>query len=176
MTQPVLQARGLVKRYGHVVAIDGADFDLYPGEILAVIGDNGAGKSSLIKALSGAIRPDAGEIRFDGAPVQFTSTKDAQRAGIETVYQTLAMSPALSITDNMFMGRELRRPGFAGSVLRMLDWKTMRAFSRDKLNELGLVVGLRLDLLELVEGGFQPATDDRHFRADLRALRLDRAP
>lgn len=154
MTQPILQARGLVKRYGHVVAMDGADFDLYPGEILAVIGDNGAGKSSLIKALSGAIRPDSGEIRFQGQPVQFHSTKEAQRAGIETVYQTLAMSPALSITDNMFMGRELRRPGFAGSVLRMLDWGRMRAFSREKLNELGLMTIQNINQpVETLSGG-----------------------
>nr|WP_010394269.1 ATP-binding cassette domain-containing protein [Paracoccus sp. TRP] len=154
MTQPILQARGLVKRYGHVVAMDGADFDLYPGEILAVIGDNGAGKSSLIKALSGAVRPDAGEIRFQGQPVQFNSTKEAQRAGIETVYQTLAMSPALSITDNMFMGRELRRPGFAGSVLRMLDWGRMRAFAREKLNELGLMTIQNINQpVETLSGG-----------------------
>lgn len=153
-TKPVLQARGLVKRYGHVVAINGADFDLMPGEILAVIGDNGAGKSSLIKALSGAIRPDGGEIRFNGQPVQFASTKDAQRAGIETVYQTLAMSPALSITDNMFMGRELRRPGFAGSMLRMLDWRRMRAFSRAKLDDLGLTTIQNINQpVETLSGG-----------------------
>lgn len=154
MNEPILRARGLVKRYGHVVAMDGADFDLYPGEILAVIGDNGAGKSSLIKALSGAVRPDAGEIRFRGQPVSFQSTKDAQRAGIETVYQNLAMSPALSITDNMFMGRELRRPGFAGNVLRMLDWKRMREFSREKLNELGLMTIQNINQpVETLSGG-----------------------
>lgn len=154
MTDPVLQARDVVKRYGHVVAIDGADFDLYPGEILAVIGDNGAGKSSLIKALSGAIRPDAGVIRFNGRPVQFASTKEAQRAGVETVYQTLAMSPAMSIVDNMFMGRELRRAGPAGSVLRMLDWKRMRAFSREKLNDLGLATIQNINQpVETLSGG-----------------------
>ena len=84
VTAPVLSARGLVKRYGKVVALDGADFDLMPGEILAVIGDNGAGKSSLIKALSGAIRPDEGEILLDGAPMQFSSPIEARRAGIES--------------------------------------------------------------------------------------------
>ncbi len=154
MNQPILQARNLVKRYGNVVALDGANFDLYPGEILAVIGDNGAGKSSLIKALSGAIRPDSGEILFQGKPVHFTSTKDAQKVGIETVYQSLAMSPALSITDNMFMGRELRRPGFAGSVLRMLDWPRMRTFSREKLNELGLMTIQNINQpVETLSGG-----------------------
>src|SRR5205085_9868537 len=91
----VMQARGLIKRYGHVTALDGADFDLRAGEILAVIGDNGAGKSSLIKALSGAIVPDDGEILLDGQPVHFRSPSDARRAGIETVYQELAVAPAM---------------------------------------------------------------------------------
>lgn len=137
--QPVLQARNLVKRYGRVTALDHADFELYPGEILAVIGDNGAGKSTLIKALSGAVRPDEGEILLDGQPVAFDSPLDARRAGIETVYQTLALSPALSIADNMFMGRELRRKGVMGRWFGMLDKPAMDAFAREKLNELGLM-------------------------------------
>jgi ABC-type glutathione transport system ATPase component len=87
--EPILTARGLVKRYGRVTALDSADFDLYPGEILAVIGDNGAGKSSLIKALSGAMTPDEGEIRLEGKPVSFRSPMEAREAGIETVYQNL---------------------------------------------------------------------------------------
>jgi fructose transport system ATP-binding protein len=109
--EPILTARGLVKRYGKVTALDHCDFDLMPGEILAVIGDNGAGKSSLIKAISGAVIPDAGTIELEGKKIQFESPIEAREAGIETVYQTLAMSPALSIADNMFMGRELRKPG-----------------------------------------------------------------
>ena len=115
----------MVKRYGQVVALDGADFELRAGEILAVIGDNGAGKSSLIKALSGATIPDEGEIRLDGQPIHFRSPLDARRAGIETVYQDLAVAPAMSIAENLFLGRELRRPGFLGNVLRMLDKKKM---------------------------------------------------
>ncbi|MFC0463070.1 ATP-binding cassette domain-containing protein, partial [Kineococcus gynurae] len=93
--QPVLQARGLVKTYGKVIGLDGVDVDLYPGEVLAVIGDNGAGKSTLIKALTGAVVPDAGELRLDGHPVSFKRPQDARDAGIETVYQTLAVAPAL---------------------------------------------------------------------------------
>ena len=116
--KPVLQARGLVKRYGQVTAIDGADFDLLPGEILAVIGDNGAGKSSLIKALSGAVVPDSGEILVNGSPVTFHSPIDARKYGIETVYQDLAVAPALDIAENLFLGRELRRRGPLGSVFR----------------------------------------------------------
>jgi ABC-type sugar transport system ATPase subunit len=92
--EPILTARGLVKRYGKVTALDNCDFDLMPGEILAVIGDNGAGKSSLIKAISGAVIPDAGTIELEGKKIQFESPIEAREAGIETVYQTLAMSPA----------------------------------------------------------------------------------
>jgi ABC-type sugar transport system ATPase subunit len=93
---PLLEARGLVKRYGHVVALAGADFDLYPGEVLGVIGDNGAGKSTLIKCLSGATVPDEGEILLDGGPVQMRTPLEARAMGIETVYQTLAVSPSAS--------------------------------------------------------------------------------
>src|SRR5690606_2620244 len=138
-SEPLLTARGLVKRYGRVTALDAADFDLYPGEILAVIGDNGAGKSSLIKAISGAITPDEGEIRLDGKPVAFRSPMEARDAGIETVYQNLALSPALSIADNMFLGREIRRPGPLGKWLRMLDRPAMEKRARAMLSELGLM-------------------------------------
>ncbi|MGD0639873.1 MAG: ATP-binding cassette domain-containing protein [Roseiarcus sp.] len=137
--EPILQARSLVKRYGRVTALDHADFDLYPGEILAVIGDNGAGKSTMIKALCGAVIPDSGEIRLAGDVVHFRSPIDAREAGIETVYQNLALSPALSIADNMFLGREVRSPGFMGKYLRALDRAAMQKFAREKLNEIGLM-------------------------------------
>ncbi|AEF56293.1 ATP-binding cassette domain-containing protein [Marinomonas posidonica] len=136
---PILQTKKLVKRYGSVTAIDHADFELYPGEILAVIGDNGAGKSSLIKALSGALTPDEGEILLDGKPVHFSSPMEARALGIETVYQNLAVSPALNIADNLFLGRELRKPGILGSVFRMLDKKEMEKRAREKMAELGLM-------------------------------------
>jgi fructose transport system ATP-binding protein len=152
--QPLLQSRGLVKRYGRVTALDHADFDLYPGEILAVIGDNGAGKSSLIRALSGALVPNAGEIRLDGRPVAFRSPLDAQAAGIETVYQTLALSPSLSIADNMFLGRELRRAGPLGTICRMLDRKAMQRIAREKLTELGLMTVQNINQrVETLSGG-----------------------
>ncbi len=139
MMTPTLSTRNLVKRYGSVTALDKADFDLYPNEILAVIGDNGAGKSTLIKAMSGALRPDAGEIFLDGKSVQFISPIAAREAGIETVYQNLALSPALSIADNMFLGRELRKPGALGKWFRMLDHAEMERQARQKLTELGLM-------------------------------------
>jgi fructose transport system ATP-binding protein len=137
--EPVLLARNLVKHFGRVTALDGTDFDLMPGEILGVIGDNGAGKSVMIKALSGALPVESGEMKLDGKEYHFHSPIDARHAGIETVYQTLALSPALSIADNMFMGRELRRPGIRGKLLRQLDRAAMEKFSRDKLTELGLL-------------------------------------
>ena len=154
MTEPLLKARGLVKRYGRVTALDHCDFDLMPGEILAVIGDNGAGKSSLIKALSGAVVPDAGEGWLDGRKVRFTAPTQGREAGIETVYQTLAMSPALSIADNIFMGREIRRPGIMGSVFRMLDRPAMEKFAREKLSELGLMTIQNINqAVETLSGG-----------------------
>ena len=112
--QPVMTGRGLTKRYGRVTAMDDADFELFPGEVLAIIGDNGAGKSTLVKALCGAVQIDEGEIRLDGEPIHFSSPMDARDAGIETVYQNLALSPALSIADNMFLGREIFKEGIAG--------------------------------------------------------------
>lgn len=154
MQQPILSATNLVKRYGRVTALDHCDFELMPGEILAVIGDNGAGKSTLIKAVSGAVQPDEGQIFLNGKRVQFSSPLDAREKGIETVYQTLAMSPALSIADNMFMGRELRKPGWRGRFLRMLDRKRMEEFARDKLNELGLATIQNINqAVETLSGG-----------------------
>lgn len=152
--EPILKGRGLVKRYGKVTALDNCDFDLMPGEILAVIGDNGAGKSSLIKAVSGAVIPDEGTVTLDGKVVKFTSPIDARNAGIETVYQTLAMSPALSIADNMFMGREIRKPGWRGKFLRQLDRPLMEKMARDKLSELGLMTIQNINqAVETLSGG-----------------------
>ena len=152
--EPILTTRNLVKRYGRVTALDHADFDLYPGEILAMIGDNGAGKSTLIKAICGAVTPDEGEIRLDGKPVHFKSPIEARNAGIETVYQNLALSPALSIADNMFMGREIRVPGPLGSILKKLDHKAMEKIARDKLSELGLMTIQNIrQAVETLSGG-----------------------
>ena len=152
--QPILSARGLIKRYGRVVALNHADFDLMPNEILAVIGDNGAGKSTLIKMLTGAEVPDAGEIRLDDKPVHFRSPLDARTAGIETVYQHLALSPALSIADNLFLGRERRKPGLAGKLFRALDRSAMQKEARRHLNALGLLTIQNIgQAVETLSGG-----------------------
>jgi len=149
----VMQAKGLIKRYGSVTALAGADFELRSGEILAVIGDNGAGKSSLIKALSGATIPDEGEIRLDGQPVCFRSPIEARRAGIETVYQDLAVAAAMTIAENLFLGRELRRAGWAGTLLRMLDKKRMLAESIARMQDLKVGIHSMTQAVETLSGG-----------------------
>src|SRR3954447_15816057 len=135
---PMLESEGLVKTYGRVVALDGVDFALYPGEVLAVIGDNGAGKSTLIKCLSGAEIADSGTMRLDGNVIQFRKPIEARNAGIETVYQTLAVAPALDIATNLFLGRELRKPGPLGSILRMLEGSGMRKRAKEQMMALGI--------------------------------------
>jgi fructose transport system ATP-binding protein len=147
--QPVLSARGLLKRFGRVTALVDSNLELYPGEVLAVIGDNGAGKSSLIKCLSGAMVPDEGEIELEGQPVHFRRPSDARAAGIETVYQTLAVAPALDIASNMFLARERRRPGPLGTWLRMLDTSGMRREARKTIQDLG--IGTIQDITQTVE-------------------------
>jgi fructose transport system ATP-binding protein len=155
---PVIEARGLIKTFGSVVGLDGADFDLYPGEVLAVIGDNGAGKSTLIKCLSGAMVPDAGEILVEGAEIHFRRPQDAREAGIETVYQSLAVAPALDIASNMFLGREIRRPGPLGSILRMLDHGAMQRRAREQLQQLGIgTIQSITQAVETLSGGQRQA-------------------
>jgi fructose transport system ATP-binding protein len=152
--RPVLEARGMVKTFGHVVGLAGVDLDLYAGEVLAVIGDNGAGKSTLIKCLSGAMTPDAGTLTVDGNPVTFRSTQEAREAGIETVYQTLAVAPALDIASNLFLAREERRAGVLGTVFRMLDTGGMKRKSKEFIDELGIRTLQNIDQsVETLSGG-----------------------
>jgi fructose transport system ATP-binding protein len=149
----VMQARGIVKRYGQVTALDGTDFELRAGEILAVIGDNGAGKSSLIKALSGATIPDEGEMLLDGQVVHFRSPIDARRAGIETVYQDLAVAPAMTIAENLFLGREIIKDHPLGRLLRLLDKKAMLAQAVQRMQELKVGIRSMTQPVETLSGG-----------------------
>jgi fructose transport system ATP-binding protein len=149
----VFEAKNLIKRYGQVTALDGADFELRAGEIMAVIGDNGAGKSSLIKALSGATVPDEGEIFLDGRKVQFKSPIEARRSGIETVYQDLAVAPAMTIAENLFLGRELTRWGALGKLLRILDKKEMLTQAVSRMNELKVGIRSMTQAVETLSGG-----------------------
>jgi fructose transport system ATP-binding protein len=155
---PVLQARNLVKVFGRVVGLSGVDLTLYEGEVLAVIGDNGAGKSTLMACLSGASAPDEGTILIDGTPISFRNTVDARRAGIETVYQTLAVSPALDIASNLYIGREQRKPGVLGSVFRMLDRRAMRRQATEHLRGLGIATLQNVgQAVETLSGGQRQA-------------------
>jgi fructose transport system ATP-binding protein len=132
----VLEARKIVKRYGHVTALDGANLELRAGEVLAVIGDNGAGKSTMVKVLCGAVVPDEGQVLLDGVPVHFSSPMDPRKRGIETVYQDLAVAPALDIATNLFLGREVRCRGILGSWFRLLDKRRMKSEAQKEMAEL----------------------------------------
>jgi fructose transport system ATP-binding protein len=136
--QPILRAHRLVKTFGRVVGLDGVSLSLFAGEVLAVIGDNGAGKSTLIKCLTGAEVPDDGQVFVDGREVHLRRPQDARALGIETVYQNLAVSPALDIASNLFLGRELRKPGLLGSVFRLVDEAGMRRQAREHVERLGI--------------------------------------
>ncbi|MCX5515357.1 sugar ABC transporter ATP-binding protein [Kaistia algarum] len=153
----VMRAEGLTKHYGHVIALDDADFELAQGEILAVVGDNGAGKSSLIKALTGAIVPDSGAVYLDGEQVHFTNPLSARLAGIETVYQELAVATQLNIAQNLFLGRELRRPGIRGLLFRQLDKPRMRQQATDQMKSLGIHVQSINQKVETLSGGQRQA-------------------
>jgi fructose transport system ATP-binding protein len=152
-TPLVMQAKGLVKRYGQVTALDGCDFELRAGEIMAVIGDNGAGKSSLIKALSGATIPDEGEIFLDTQLIRFKSPIDARREGIETVYQDLAVAPAMTIAENLFLGRELIKPGFLSRLFRVIDKQKMLTESIARMNDLKVGIRSMTQAVETLSGG-----------------------
>ena len=137
MAEPLMRARGIVKHYGHVEALRGADLDVYPGEIVALIGDNGAGKSTLVKILSGTQQPDAGEVLLEGQSVRIGSPVEAQRLGIETAYQDLALAPDLDGAANLYLGREIMRRGLLGR-LGFLDDGLMHSGARTAFSELGV--------------------------------------
>jgi fructose transport system ATP-binding protein len=154
----VLEARGLVKTFGRVIGLAGVDLVLDAGEVLGIIGDNGAGKSTLIKCLTGALQPDRGELFLEGKPVSFKSPTDSRLAGIETVYQTLAVAPALDIASNMFLGREVRMRGPLGLVFRKLDTRGMRKQAREQLEKLGITTVQDItQRLETLSGGQRQA-------------------
>ncbi|MFC1440680.1 ATP-binding cassette domain-containing protein [Streptacidiphilus sp. N1-10] len=139
MPDPLLAARGVVKRFGHVQALQGADFTAYPGEVVALIGDNGAGKSTLVNILSGVVQPDGGEITLEGRPVSFTGPMDAQRHGVETVYQDLSLAPHLDAAANLYLGREILRGGFL-RPFKALDRPAMRRAAVQAFAELGVTL------------------------------------
>jgi len=153
----VMQAVGLSKRFGHVVAMEHADFELASGEIMGVVGDNGAGKSTLIRVLSGALVPDEGKVLLDGEEVHFRSPLEARLAGIETVYQELAVATEMDVAQNLFLGRELRKPGWAGRWLRQLDKRQMRVQAAEHMRALGIRIQSIRQKVETLSGGQRQA-------------------
>lgn len=152
LSAPLLTAHRITKRYGHVEALRGAEFDVYAGEVVALVGDNGAGKSTLVKVLAGAIQPDSGKILLNGRPTLFSSPADARALGIETVYQDLALAPDLDIAANLFLGRELVKPGPFG-FLGPLDRRQMRHRARQVLDDLGVTIPDQSARLASLSGG-----------------------
>jgi simple sugar transport system ATP-binding protein len=137
MPEPVLEARQIVKRFGRVQALRGANLTVYPEEVVALVGDNGAGKSTLVKTMVGVHPPDDGEILFEGKPVTVNTPHDARDLGIETVYQDLALAAEVDPAANMFLGREILRPGLLGK-LGFLDKQAMRRRSDEAFRTLGV--------------------------------------
>ena len=137
MPEPVLEARDVVKSFGRVQALRGANFTVYPNEVVALVGDNGAGKSTLVKTLVGVHPPDSGEILFDGQRVNIHTPHDARDLGIETVFQDLALAAEIDPAANMFLGREIVRPGLLGK-LGFLDKAEMRRRSDAAFKDLGV--------------------------------------
>ena len=156
MSEPVLEARGLTRRFGHVTALDDADFEVCPGEVVALIGDNGAGKSTLVKALSGNLAVDVGEVFFDGRPVHIGTPTDASALGIETVHQDLALAPHLDPVQNMFLGREIMRGGLPGR-LGFMDTASMRGEARAAFDALGATVRSLTTPVGAMSGGQRQA-------------------
>lgn len=135
-SQPVVRVRSVTKVYGGLVALDGVSFDIRRGEVLGLVGDNGAGKSTMLKILSGVIEPTDGVLEVDGEPLVFSSPIAATEAGISTVYQDLAIAPQRTVVDNFFLGREILRDSWLGRTFGWLDHKAMTSATRERLLEL----------------------------------------
>lgn len=144
MTEPILSVSGIHKRFPGVHALKGVDFEVQPGEIHALLGENGAGKSTLIKTVAGVHRPDEGELWFGGEKRNFSNPREAQQAGIATMYQELSLYPDLTVAENIFMGHAPRR-NFG--IFSMVDWDTMYERSRTLLEELEITT---IDVKRLV--------------------------
>lgn len=149
---PVLEARGISKRFGNVTALEGVDFEAYPREIVALLGDNGAGKSTLIKILSGALRPDTGTIKLHGTEMEFHGPRDARGRGIETVYQDLALAPALDVASNLFLGREILMPSILGKF-RFVNQRAMRKQAEEHLKSLRVNISSARQSVDTLSGG-----------------------
>jgi simple sugar transport system ATP-binding protein len=169
---PLIEARGIVRHFGHVRALQGADFRVDPGEIVGLVGDNGAGKSTLIRILAGTDRPDAGEIRVNGQLAHFNGPQDARSAGIETVYQDLALAPDLDAAANVFLGRELLKPGLLGR-LGILDRSRMVRQASEAMSRLGVTIRPTAEVFTLSGGQQQSAALARAAMWATRVVLMD---
>ncbi|HEY3879866.1 MAG TPA: ATP-binding cassette domain-containing protein [Trebonia sp.] len=149
---PLLEARGVTRRYGNVLALSGVDLQVMPGEVVGVVGDNGAGKSTLMKILCGAVQPSSGQLLVNGDPVTFRSPKDSRQRGIEVVYQDLALATELSVAENIFLGRERRSP-----LLRILDRPRMAKEAEEALESLAIEIHSVKTRTGLLSGGQRQA-------------------
>ena len=156
MSEPLLSIRGLTKIFGGLVAVDNVSFDVARGEVVGLLGDNGAGKSTLIKCISGVHASEEGEILFDGAPVAFASPMAARRAGIETIYQDLALANNLDVGANIFLGREVKTRRLGG-LIQTLDDRHMREQSRQTLDSLQIRFPTLTEPIEKLSGGQRQA-------------------
>ena len=169
---PLIEARGIVRRFGHVHALQGADFSVNRGEIVALIGDNGAGKSTLVRILSGTDRPNEGSIFVNGAPAHFSGPPDARAAGVETVYQDLALAPDLDTAANMFLGREILKPGLFGR-LGVLDKPRMAREASEAMARFGVRLGLSSVVFTLSGGQRQSVAVARAAMWATRVIFMD---
>jgi ABC-type sugar transport system ATPase subunit len=169
MRQPILEAKGISKAFGHVQALDNVDFELYPAEVVALIGDNGAGKSTLVKILSGIYRKDSGQIYFEGRPIELRGPKDAERlAGISTVYQDLALVDVRDVGSNIFLNMEPTRLGI------FIDFKQMYANARKVIEVLRIdMPSVRVNVAELSGGQRQGVAISRALARGRRIFMLD---
>jgi simple sugar transport system ATP-binding protein len=156
MSEVIYEVKGVSKRYGSVVALDGASLKLHAGEVIGLVGDNGAGKSTLVKVLSGAHMPDEGEIFLDGKKVSWENPRQALESGIETLYQDSGLAPHLTVSKNVFLGREILKPGILGKM-GFLDSKAMEKKAHDELERVGIAVPASNRSVSQLSGGQRQA-------------------
>ena len=158
---PLLEARGITKAYGNVTALAGINFKLDHGEIVGLVGDNGAGKSTLVKTLCGAHQPTGGQILLEGEEVHFSSPKESRMQGIEVVYQDLALANELSVAENIFLGREIKRSGFMGRI-GTINRKSMRESAIETLESLAIEIKSVDTRCGMMSGGQRQAVAVAH--------------
>ncbi|GHK01467.1 ATP-binding cassette domain-containing protein [Streptomyces sp. NPDC003753] len=175
MTEPPLLAlRGISKRFGAVQALKDVELEVHRGEVVALLGDNGAGKSTLVRIIAGVVTADQGVIEWEGQAVQIRTPRAARHLGIATVYQNLALCDGLDVAENLYLGREQRRPGALGRLLRLMDKGGMRREARRQLDAMGIrVPDMRTPVASLSAGQRQTVAISRALLGEPKAVLLD---